>query len=192
MAFFKKKMIEEVPTQDSLTEEKAILGKKISADVERELKPLLEKDMSSLIEENIKKLRYLYPDDNDYKYELLRRNVFYIEVTSELKRLLADLLRGYQVTVDLKTIKRQTTLQIEEAISRHYDHFYKHYLSIEGGLTGLEQTCRQNLLMYEWLKQLMPYYEHHQYKTSENLPKRWIVRRIEEECRRVSDEVIFF
>ncbi|KIL46661.1 hypothetical protein KP77_27880 [Jeotgalibacillus alimentarius] len=192
MAFFRKKMIEELPILDPLTEEKAILGKQISADVDRELKPLLEKDMSSLIEENIKKLRYLYPDDNDYKYELLRRNVFYIEVISELKRLLADLLRGYQVTVDLKAIKRKTTIQIEEAIGRHYDHFYKHYLSIEGGLTGLEQTCRQNLLMYEWLKQLMPYYQRHQYQTSENLPKRWIVRRIEEECRRVSDEVIFF
>ncbi|MDZ5711430.1 hypothetical protein [Jeotgalibacillus haloalkalitolerans] len=191
MSFFKRKQNGEI-SKHPLEHEKEILGKKIAGDVDQALEHIQSLDLKYLIEEKIQKLRYLYPDINDYKYELLKRNVYYIEFIKELKRFLAEIFRGFVNEVDLGRVKQRISGQLDEAVSRHYDRFHEHYLSTDEGLQGLEQSFRENLLMYEWLKKLLPFYQRHHYSVSEDLPKRWIVRRIEEECKRKTDEVMFF
>ncbi|WP_404405239.1 hypothetical protein [Jeotgalibacillus malaysiensis] len=191
MPFFKKRTAEPVAAL-KLEPEKTTLGRQIAEDVDRELQPLRELNLIRMVEEKKEQLKYLHPEADEYKYEILKRTVFYVEVIRELQRLLAETLRGNEPAIDIKQIKRETAAHIEEAIARHYDHFFKHYLSIDEGLQGLEEAYREHLLMYEWLKKLIPYYQQNQYRTTAALPKRWIVRRIEEECKRKTDELIHF
>ncbi len=191
MSFFTKSKNGEI-SKHPLETEKEILGGKITEDVDRALEEIVSLNLNYLIEEKIEKLRYLYPDLNEYKYQLLKRNVYYIEFIKELKRLLAETFRGHVFEVNLVTVKQKVSSHLDDAVNRHYDYFHEHYLSTDEGLRGLEQSFRENILMYEWLKKLLPFYQNNRYQVSAELPKRWIVRRVEEECKRKTDEVMFF
>jgi len=192
MMFFKRKKSPEIIKTSAIDQEKARLTILIAKDVDEQLTRLSDENMLRLIELKRKQLIYLYPDVDDYKYELLKKIIFYLEVRKELQYYLAELLRGNSPDYDVKKIKHQVDAEIEEKIAIHYEQFFKKYLSSDGGIKGLEKEFIEALILYEWMKALIPFYRKNPYETIDELPKRWIARTIESECRRKADELVYF
>ncbi|TFE04026.1 hypothetical protein [Jeotgalibacillus salarius] len=193
MSFFRKNngSTEKRCDQEAIDLEK----KRLTPIIEKEIHHLLEltdrHDIMDKVIEKIRRMKYVHIDETDYKYELLKSTVFYIEMIRLLQRTLADRLRTFSQSASLADLKKQTNQEIETAIEKHYEDFHTKYLTSPEGLTGLERTYQENLLLYESLKKINQHIDPTHFQTIDQLPKRWIVRRMNDECRKWVDEVMY-
>lgn len=197
MKFFKNKSIEE--SQDVILQKKITIVKNdLSLVVEEQVELMtLKYHKQSLlmkIDEKLKLEKYKYPDPDTYKYELLKKIIFYIETIKSLSALLAKILRQsdkIELSVEVKKIKVAINKNMPQLIDKHYEGFYTKYLSIGDGVSGLEREFKEQLLTYEWFVEVLNFYYQNPLQIDQNIPVRWAVRRIKETCFQKVSELIY-
>ncbi|WP_227394361.1 hypothetical protein [Jeotgalibacillus aurantiacus] len=191
MSFFKKQQSLEPVEMNQVQTEKDRLSAMIEDDVSRQLRQINHVELIKLVENKQTQLNYIYSEPDDYKHELLKKIVFYIEMIKEIEFHLAECLRQNEHLADLQEFKRNLTSHIETHIQNHYDTYFKRYLSSDQGLKGLEKEYRETLMLYQLLLLLLPHYAKAPITVNDEIPKRWVVRKIKEECKRVVDEWLY-
>ncbi|MFB1082211.1 hypothetical protein [Jeotgalibacillus sp. JSM ZJ347] len=192
MKFFKKQIPQQTnPDNQLMEDEKKRLIPLIEQEVQARLADYQAELIMNKIIEKVRRIKFVHMNELDYQYELMKSTVFYMEMSKSLQRSLADKLRGDTSTESVSDMKKRTNREIEKLIETHYEDFYTKYLNHPEGLNGLERAYQENLLQYEALKKLLSDISVADFQTIDDLPKRWIVRRMAGECRRWVDEVMY-
>ncbi|AJD92284.1 hypothetical protein JMA_29670 [Jeotgalibacillus malaysiensis] len=200
MRFFKKKHIEEdspdIILQNEISSIKLALSDQIEQQVEELTSSYNKQTLLAKLDEKLYLEKYKYPDVDTFKYEILKQTIFYKEMIKSLSMILAKVLRGdlkseEDVDLILRLTKKSVTEQMDQLLDKHYDYFFTKYLSIDEGIHGLEREYKEQMLKYEWFKEMYKFYVDHPLPVTDKVPVRWSVRRIEEVCFQKVSETIY-